>query len=186
MDKTMESGDILWTTSVTMERRNDSYYRMSFLAGAPLKITIFFSVSKFWHSELFWWDLLCNLTLRTFRGAPVKNKTHCIYTLVSRHMSDRYEELTERFSQPLPERFILKLLLIRLTKVEICHLNRSYFRHLLFLWAVVERTMISGKEQQYEPPQLICSCSARARQRQRWWGQPQQCWGWEWWSREQR
>ena len=26
MDKTMQSGDILWTTSVTMERRNDSYY----------------------------------------------------------------------------------------------------------------------------------------------------------------
>ena len=82
-------------------------------------------------------------------------------------MSDRYEELTERFSQPLPERFILKLLLIRLTKVEICHLNRSYFRHLLFSWVVVERTITSGKEQQYEPLQLICSCSARARQRQR-------------------
>ena len=80
-------------------------------------------------------------------------------------MSDRYEELTERFSQPLPERFILKLLLIRLTKVEICHLNRIYLRHLLFSWAVVERT--SGKEQQYEPLQLICSYSARARQPQR-------------------
>ena len=32
-------------------------------------------VSKFWHLELFWWDLLCNLTLRTFRGAPVKKNT---------------------------------------------------------------------------------------------------------------
>ena len=101
-------------------------------------------------------------------------------------MSDRYEELTEWFSQPLPERFILKLLLIRLTKVEICHLNRSYLRHLLFSWVVVERTITSGKEQQYEPLQLIGSCSARAKQRQRWWEQPQQCWGWEWWSREQR
>ena len=30
-------------------------------------------VSKFWHLVLFWWDLLCNLTLRTFRGGPVKN-----------------------------------------------------------------------------------------------------------------
>ena len=34
-------------------------------------------VSKFWHLELFWWDLLCNLILRTFRGVPVK-KTPCI------------------------------------------------------------------------------------------------------------
>ena len=25
-------------------------------------------VSKFWHLELFWWDLLCNLTLRTDQG----------------------------------------------------------------------------------------------------------------------
>ena len=33
-----------------------------------------FSVSKFWHLELFWWDLLCNLTLRTFRGGPVKTR----------------------------------------------------------------------------------------------------------------
>ena len=36
--------------------------------------TSFFSVSKFWHLELFWWDLLCYLTLRTCRGVPVKNK----------------------------------------------------------------------------------------------------------------
>ena len=32
-------------------------------------------VSKFWHLELFWWDLLCNLTLRTLRGVPVKKTT---------------------------------------------------------------------------------------------------------------
>jgi len=31
-------------------------------------------VSKSWHLELFWWDLLCNLTLRTFRGVPVTKK----------------------------------------------------------------------------------------------------------------
>ena len=59
-------------------------------------------------------------------------------------MSDRYEELTEGFSQPLPERFILKLLLIRLTEVEICHLNRSYLRDLLFSWAVVYRPITAG------------------------------------------
>ena len=38
----------------------------------------FFSVSKFWHLELFWRDLLCNLTLRTFRGHQIK-KTPIIY-----------------------------------------------------------------------------------------------------------
>ena len=61
-------------------------------------------------------------------------------------MSDGYEELTEGFSQPLPERFILKLLLIRLTKVEICHLkfNRSYLKDLLFSWQVVKRIITAG------------------------------------------
>ena len=33
------------------------------------------SVSKFWHLELFWWDLLCNLILRTFWVGPVKKNT---------------------------------------------------------------------------------------------------------------
>ena len=47
-----------------------------FLIWCSLKSQVF-SVSKFWHLELFWWDLLCNLTLRTFRGAPVK-KTPCM------------------------------------------------------------------------------------------------------------
>ena len=47
-------------------------YRVFFLTGAPLKITIFL-VSKFWHIELFWWYLLCNLTL--FKGVPVKKHT---------------------------------------------------------------------------------------------------------------
>ena len=32
-------------------------------------------VRKFWHLELFWWDLLWNLTLRTFRGAAVTKDT---------------------------------------------------------------------------------------------------------------
>ena len=32
-------------------------------------------------------------------------------------------ELTERFSEPLPKGFILKLFFIRLTKVKICHLQ---------------------------------------------------------------
>ena len=41
----------------------------------------FLLVSKFWHLELFWWDLLCNLTLRTFRGVPVKKNTSCIWVL---------------------------------------------------------------------------------------------------------
>ena len=54
----------------------DSTYRVIFLTGTPLTIT-----SKFWHSELFWWDLLCNLTLRTFRGGvPVKKITLYIDT----------------------------------------------------------------------------------------------------------
>ena len=34
------------------------------------------TLRKFWH---FWWDLLCNLTLRSFRGGPVKKTTLYIY-----------------------------------------------------------------------------------------------------------
>ena len=41
-------------------------YRMFFYWSARMKS---------WHLELFWWDLLCNLTLKTFRGAPVKKNT---------------------------------------------------------------------------------------------------------------
>ena len=36
-------------------------------------------------------------------------------------------ELTERFSEPLPKGFILKLFFIRLTKVKICHLQVKGF-----------------------------------------------------------
>ena len=43
-----------------------------FFNWCPPKNHKFFSVSKFWHLELFCWYLPCNLTLRTFRGAPVK------------------------------------------------------------------------------------------------------------------
>ena len=46
-----------------------------FFNWCPPKNHKFFSVSKFWHLELFWLDLLCNLTLRTFRGVPVKKNT---------------------------------------------------------------------------------------------------------------
>ena len=46
-----------------------------FFNWCPPKNHKFFSVGKFWHLELYWWDLLCNLTLRTFRGAPVKKNT---------------------------------------------------------------------------------------------------------------
>ena len=42
-------------------------YRVSFLTGAPPKSSKCQPVNKSWHLELFWWDLLCNLTLRTFR-----------------------------------------------------------------------------------------------------------------------
>ena len=47
-----------------------------FFNWCPPKNHKFFLVSKFWHLELFWWDLLCNLTLTTFRGALIK-KTPC-------------------------------------------------------------------------------------------------------------
>ena len=49
-----------------------------FFSLTPPKNHKFFSVSKFRHLELFWWDLLCNLTLRTFRGVPVK-KNHPVH-----------------------------------------------------------------------------------------------------------
>ena len=45
-------------------------------------------VSKFWHLELFWWDLLCNLTLRTFRGVPVKKNTLYIYASLFEQLVD--------------------------------------------------------------------------------------------------
>ena len=50
-------------------------YTGCFFNWCPPKNHMFFPVSKFWHFELFWLDILCNLTLRTFRGAPVKKNT---------------------------------------------------------------------------------------------------------------
>ena len=50
---------------------------------SALKMTKCQTLRKFWHLELFWWDLLCNLTLRTFRGRPVKKTTlYMLYTYV--------------------------------------------------------------------------------------------------------
>ena len=46
-----------------------------FLNWCPPKNSECQPVSKFWYLEFLWWDLLCNLTLRTFRGAPVKKNT---------------------------------------------------------------------------------------------------------------
>lgn len=45
-------------------------------------------------------------------------------------MMQAVHELTERLSEPLPEGFILKLLLISLSEVKICHLKE---RRLSFL-----------------------------------------------------
>ena len=50
-----------------------SFMSKVFFNWCPPKNHKFFPVSKFWHWELFWWDLLCNLTLRIFRGVSVKN-----------------------------------------------------------------------------------------------------------------
>ena len=53
-----------WTFSVMS-------YRVFFYWSAQ-KTTKCQTLRKFWHLELFRWDFLCNLTLRTFRGGPVK------------------------------------------------------------------------------------------------------------------
>ena len=50
-------------------------YRVFFFNWCPPKNSECQPVSKFWYLEFLWWDLLCNLTLRTFRGAPVKKNT---------------------------------------------------------------------------------------------------------------
>ena len=46
-------------------------------------------VSKSWHLELFWWDLLCNLTLRTFRGHQLE-KTPCIQQVTYKVQLERH------------------------------------------------------------------------------------------------
>ena len=66
---------IVWSWDRCRVTGNDLfllYIQSVFFNWCPPKNYKFFSASKFWHLELFWWDLLCNLTLRTFRGAPVK------------------------------------------------------------------------------------------------------------------
>ena len=72
---------IVWSWDRCRVTGNDLfllYIQGVFFNWCPPKNYKFFSASKFWHLELFWWDLLCNLTLKTFRGAPVK-KTPCIF-----------------------------------------------------------------------------------------------------------
>ena len=44
-------------------------------------------VRKFWNLELFWWDFLYNLTLRTFRGATVTKKKLYIESSTSTSIS---------------------------------------------------------------------------------------------------
>ena len=44
--------------------------KLKYLNWDPPKSSKCQPVSKFWHLELLWWDLLCNLTLRTFWGGP--------------------------------------------------------------------------------------------------------------------
>ena len=55
-------------------------------------------------------------------------------------MMQAVSELTERLSEPLPEGFILKLLLVRLTEVEICYLREkrlNFLRCINFVFFVV-------------------------------------------------
>ena len=63
--------DIFWSSWANPV----GYIQGVFFNWCPPKNHKFFSVSKFWHLELFWWDLLCNLTLQTFRGGPVNKNT---------------------------------------------------------------------------------------------------------------
>ena len=51
------------------------YIQGVFFNWCPPKKPKFQPVSKFWHLELFWLDLLCNLTLRTFGGHQLKKNT---------------------------------------------------------------------------------------------------------------
>ena len=67
--------DLLHIFDIRYSKLGRNMYRVSFFNWCPPKNHKFFFVSKFWHLELFWWDLLCNLTLKTFRGVPVKKIT---------------------------------------------------------------------------------------------------------------
>ena len=49
--------------------------KLKYQNWCPPKNSKYQPVRKFWHLGLLWWDLLCNLTLRTFRGGPVKKNT---------------------------------------------------------------------------------------------------------------
>ena len=108
-------------------------------------------------------------------------------------MMQAVNELTERLSEPLPEGFILKLLLVRLTEVKICHLrekrlcclrciNIAFFvvfsfllddRRVCKIVATVPTAASSNQRARVKtnaedkPLLLICSCSVRAGQRQR-------------------
>ena len=42
--------------------------KLKYQNRCPLKNSKYQPVRKFWHLGLLWWDLLCNLTLRTFWG----------------------------------------------------------------------------------------------------------------------
>ena len=42
--------------------------KLKYQNWCPPKNSKYQPVRKFWHSGLLWWDLLCNLTLRTFLG----------------------------------------------------------------------------------------------------------------------
>ena len=96
---------------ICFERRielRDDLYVGCFFSWCPPKNHKFFPVSKFWHLELFRWDILCNLTLRTSRGAPVK-KTSCIfeYKYLNREKdqpwSIDYNDICKRILWGLPQ-----------------------------------------------------------------------------------
>ena len=60
------------------------FYRVFFNCSA-LKLTMFQeTLWKFLHLELFGWDLLCNLTLRTSRGGTVRK--NALYISLSKHL----------------------------------------------------------------------------------------------------
>ena len=65
-------------------------------------------------------EMICSVPLEILLGARGTG-------VGSYDMAKTIIELTERFSEPLPKGFILKLFFIRLTKVKICHLQVKGF-----------------------------------------------------------
>ena len=109
----------------------------------PPKSSAIQPVSKFWHLELFKGNLLCNLTLRTFREITVKRNTLYIHLFL--------RDLESTWNDPL-QRIIFDLFF----NDTFCWRDRTLF------WNVWKRTYISNSMK------FICTFSSSHKFLKRW------------------